>query len=261
MSSKPRSTPKRENGTIDTEAVEAMFMASPYLDWTRFAEEQGWDPFRSRQDFPIRKWIENKRHHLTVNQVDLLSGLFHERKYKWAHELVKTLDTHPEFIEMGVHIAKAKLSQLADMFRDYQENFIGKPEKMYYKGKNGRGMRRMHPFEKVSAGQIGALLAGMKSISDAKFKSLLLDNFAITKVNLSSDQAQTDEGGEAKQVGPMFTIEGKEVIDIHELQTWFDKYHDKPVLPASDEADVTEEKKLQNMVDEASKFVDPKLNG
>lgn len=231
MSGQPRSTPKRDDGTIDVEAVKAMFMSCPYLDWTRFAEEQGWDPFRTRQDFPVRIWLKEKRDYLTSNQMDILSGMIHERKFKWTKAVIKTLDDYPEFIDMGLNIAKAKLSQIADMYRDYTDNFKDKPDKQFHKFKSGRVVRVLHPFERLAGGEIGALLAGMKAITDAKLKALMLDKWAISKLDLPIEQEHSDDNDGGTRAGPIFTIEGKEVVDAKELQNWFDTFHDKPALP------------------------------
>lgn len=221
--------PTQEDGSIDKEAVKAMFMTSKYLDWTRFAEDQGWDALFIRRQLPVKSWIKEKRDHLADRKMDILSGLVHERKFKWTEDILKTLDEYPAAIDMALNVAKGKLMQMADMFKDYHDNFRNKPEQMYRTTKAGRKIRVFHPFERMDAGQIGSILGGMKSVTDAKLKALMLDKWAISKLDLPLD---IEEGEEGTGIGPRFTIEGKSDLDAEDLQRWFDLYHDKQ-LPAA----------------------------
>jgi hypothetical protein len=130
-------------------------------------------------------------------------------------------------------VGKAKMSQMADMYQDYVKNFRGQEEKMWRKvGSNGRKVRVLHPFEKMSGTEVGAVLSGIKAITEAKLKALMLDKWAVTKFDLPLEEM--DETGEGKQVGPSFTIEGKSDLTSTELQGWFDKYLDKPKLPPAE---------------------------
>lgn len=226
--------PKHPDGKYDKEAIHAMFMASKYLDWTRFAEDQGWDPLLSRREFPVKTWIKEKRDHLAERKMDILSGLFHERKFQWTEDILKMLDDYPATIDLAMMIAKGKLSQMADLFKDYQDNFRGKEHKMYRTTQAGKRIRQKHMFESLPGGEIGALLSGIKSINDAKLKSLMLDKWAISKFDMAMDNPE--DGEEGGRIGPTFTIEGKANLTPSDLQDWFDKYHDKPVLPAGDPA-------------------------
>lgn len=232
MSYKPTGIPLKPDGEYDKEAIRAMFMSSKYLDWTRFAEDQGWEPLRTRLLFPVKTWIKEKRDTLTEKQMDILSGLIHERKFTWTHEIIKTLDEYPAAIDMGMSITKAKMSQMADMFRDYQDNFIGKTEKMYRTTEKGRKIRVFHPFERMKPGEVGALMSGIKALTDAKLKALMLDKWAISKLDLPVEQDQVAEG--ESTFGPRITIEGRELVDSKDLQKWFDNYHDKPQIPAAE---------------------------
>lgn len=223
MNETPKSPPKTENGHLDKEAIKAMYMASKFLNWTAFAEDQGWDALLVRREMPVKKWTLEKRDHLAAHQLEILSDLIHERKYKWTHEIIKTLDTYPEACDRALDLAKAKMNQMADMYNDYITNFRNKPERMYYKNR-----RIYHPFESLPPAQVGALLAGMKSVVDAKLKALMLDKWAISKLDVPLDQVP-DENGEVPGIGPMFTIEGKTVVDGDDLQKWMGTYFDKPV--------------------------------
>jgi hypothetical protein len=221
--------PKSGDGTVDVEGMKAQFMASKHLNWTQFAWEMGLDPQSSRVRLPVRDWIREKRDKLTAEQVDILSGLIHERKFKWTNEIIKTLDTYPEAIDAAMNVAKMKIQQINDLYKDYVENFRGQPDKMFYKGK-----RRYHAFEKMSALEVSLILRGMKDITEAKLKALMLDKWAVAKLDMPLDEPVGEDG--ETSVGPVFTIEGRENVSASDLQTWFERYHDKPV-GKPDEAD------------------------
>ena len=219
--------PLKPDGEIDRDAIKDLFMASPYLDWVRFAEEQGWDALFTRRQLPAKTWIKEKRDFLAEKQMDILSGIIHERKYKWTHEIIKTLDEYPVAIDMGLQLTKFKMGQIGEMYKDYVENFRGKQDAMFYKGK-----RRYHPFEKLSAQEISLLTKALKDLTEAKLKALMLDKWAIAKFDVPLDEPMIEEGEAG--FGPKFTIEGKEVTDVKDLQNWFDQWHDKPKEPIGD---------------------------
>jgi hypothetical protein len=237
--------PTSPDGNVDKDTVKAMFMASKFLNWTEFAEAQGWDALFTRRQLPVKIWIKEKRDRMAELQFDILSGMVHEHKFKWIKEILATMDNYGPAIDLGMNIAKAKLSQITDMFKDYQDNFRGKPEAMFYKGK-----RRYHPFEKMSGTEVGSILAGMKAITEAKLKSLMMDKWAVSKLDLPLDGAGDEEG---VGVGPRFTIEGKDIVDATDLQRWFDTYHDKPSqAPASVNSSSNEGTKIEPDADGGS---------
>lgn len=212
--------PKTAEGRYDQPAIKAMFMASAFLNWTQFAESQGWEPLLTRRELPVRTWIKEKREILTTNQMDILSGLIHERKFKWTSDVIKTLDDYPAAIDRGLNLTMMKMAQLQDMAKDYFDNFRGKPEKMLYKNR-----RVYHPFEKLPASDFANLMAGIKSITEAKLKALMLDKWAVAKLDLPVEDEGGEEGG---TIGPKFLVDGKETLDVKDLQVWMDAYLDKP---------------------------------
>lgn len=213
--------PKRPDGSYDKEAIQAMFMASPFLDWQRFAEEQGWDALLVKRELPVRTWIKEKRDIMTEKQMDILSGLIHERKFKWTNEIIKTLDEYPPAIDMALNLAKAKMSQIGHLYQEYLE-WRKDPANTHYKNK-----RRLHPFEKMSMTDMSMMMKGMKDITEAKLKALMLDKWAVTKLDLPVQEDDAGETGAAHRV----TIEGKGEITYEDMQRWFDAYVDKPTQP------------------------------
>lgn len=230
---KGKKTPKKNTKSgpqHDRDKIREMFLQSPFMDWTRFSEEQGWDPLFSRRDFPVKTWQDEKRRILSEKQMDILSGLIFERRFKWTHQIINTLDEYPRSIDMAKSIADAKMGQIADMYKDYLEfrKSAGYQEQI----KNGK--RPSHPFEKVSLTEVSMLMKGMRDITEAKLKALMLDKWAITKLDLSRDEFD-NHGMEQEGVNTAqrITVEGHGEITPAMAQKWFDEFIDKPLgLPA-----------------------------
>lgn len=236
--------PKGSDGNFDRTAVETAFMESPYLDWTRFAEEQGWDAHTSRREFAVKTWQEAKKRKLAEAQGDILAGLLHERKYNWSQEILKTLDRYPKLIEKGSFIIEAKIHQYSEMYADYQE--FKKKGVFFRKGRNGREVRIIHPFEQLGASELASLARSLKDISDAKRSSLMLDKWAVTKFDMTEEQMIEPVVDESAPKG-LITVEGKNSITIQDMQRWFDEFADKPsvVHETSENATSNEVQKIE----------------
>lgn len=221
---------KQKQFQHDRDKIREMFLESPFMDWTRFAEEQGWHPLQSRTEFPVKTWQEEKRRILAEKQMDILSGLIYERRFKWTHQIIETLDGYPKSIDMAKSIADAKMGQIAEMYKDYLE-FRKSPG---YLEQLKAGKRPSHPFEKVSITEISFLLKGMKDITEAKLKALMLDKWAITKLDLPRSDFDNHGSEEEKAISHRITVEGHGEITPEMAQGWMDEFIDKPKgLPAA----------------------------
>lgn len=235
MEKKPSLIPKKEDGSYDRDAVRAAFMASPYLDWTRFAEEQGWDPHITRREFSVRTWQVEKRNRLVERQTDILNGLITERKFRWTQDIIDTLDNYPKMIDAAAELAKAKMWQIGEMFKEYVE--WRKAGKHIEKMQNGKERRVYHPYEKLSLVEVSMLLKGIDAITAAKLKALMIDKWALKKLDIPQSELESvgqEENNESS--GLMITVEGRSDIAFADIQRWFDEYGDKPSLGPGDQS-------------------------
>ncbi len=227
--------PKRPDGQYDKEAVEAMYMASKFLDWTRFAEDQGWDPHYTRRLFPMRTWQSKKRDIITESQSDTLASILHERKFKWSREILDTLDRYPGLIDKASMIMEAKMNDLAELYKDYLDwkksgkSFVQKVNKRTGKEEM---IRVSHPWEKVSLMDVSFLSKGLKELTEAKIKSLMLDKWAIGKLDVPKSEMEMP--GEDQASAHRITVEGRGTIAFEDMQRWFDEFADKPSLGPTD---------------------------
>ena len=218
---------------IDTDKVKEMFIASPHMDWVRFAEEQGWDSGRSRSDYPVKTWQDEKRRIISEKQTDILSGLIFERRFKWTHSIIETLDEYPKSIDMAKKIADAKMGQIAQMYQSYTEYIKSKKyADLVSEGKTPP----KHDFEKVSMTEISMLLKGMKDITEAKLKALMLDKWAVARLDIPAEELTGAGDKPADQRNNhRIMIEGRTEPTPEEFQGWFDKWIDKPPVEPESE--------------------------
>lgn len=228
MKEKP-TLPKKQDGSLDKDAIRAMFMASPFMDWYRFAEEHGVDPYLLRRELPVKTWLQEKRDSLVKSQTEILSGILHERRFKWTHEVIKTLDEYPRTIDSAKNLADAKMHSLGLIYKDYLDWLKLPMTDDRRRTKTGRILG--HQWEKVSLTELSMLMKGVKDITDAKLKALMIDKWALKKFDISDDELNQDPEATEEEVaktGVLIQIEGKGEVTTEQLQNFFDMYHDKP---------------------------------
>jgi len=224
--SKPKKVTERE--LHDRDKIREQYLESPHMDWTRFAEERGWHALQSRARFPVKTWQEEKRRILSEKQTDILSGLIFERRFKWTHAIIETLDRYPKAIDMGLSIAEAKMGQVGSDYKAYTDYLKSKQ----YEEDLKSGKPKPNPLAKVSMTEISMLLKGMKDVTEAKMKALMLDKWAVSHLELSNDEMNPPDHADGTTNGHRITIEGKSEVRPEDFQQWFDEWIDRPALPA-----------------------------
>lgn len=215
--------PKRADGTYDTDTVKAVFMASPIIDWTRFAEEQGWNPNRTRSDFPVKAWQEEKKRIIAENQGDILAAMIFERKYSWSQDVMRTLDRYPKVVDNVTGILEAKIADIGEMYVDYRKKKDA--------GQLNDPARRLEPWEKLKISEVNALGHTILALIAAKQKSNMLDKFLAIRMQVADEDLRPpDPTAQETTSGIGFTFEGKKELTPNDLQDWFDNFFDKPMV-------------------------------
>lgn len=220
--------PKLPDGSYDREATKAMFMASDHLDWTTFAEKQGWrEPGRLRQEFPVKSWQLEKRDGFLRAAADKLFAKNTHMSIKWSNEVFVLLEKYSPAIDRAREMLEAVMNSIAFMYKDYTENFINKPERLY--GKNGA--RRSHPFEKLDYKGIAAIAMATKGVTDAKVRSISVDKWFIDKlIRIQMDEPPSDSSAENVDTGHRMLLNGKDELTTDLLIGLWEKFHDKPQM-------------------------------
>lgn len=203
--SKPKATPlpTKEDGTLDAEVIERMFMESPFIDWTRFAEGNGWHPLRTRVTLPVASWQAVKKKELAEKQIDVIQSSLYEQGLAWHVDVLKTLSAYPKANDIMFGIALRKL----DDMNKHPENY------------SLEDMRKMSVI--------------INQVTEGKYKSLLLHNWNAELAKRTTDNER--EAEEVKTRGIQAVIKGyPEGATIEEIQKMMDEYIDKPQAVVGD---------------------------
>jgi len=219
--------PKLEDGSYDRDLVKQMFMDSPFIDWTRFAESQGWDAHFTRRQFAVQAWQKEKKLITAENQADKLAALLFDRRYAWHADVLQTIEDFPKFADQMKMIINARMSQMGSEYKEYVELLKLRPEVNSdpIKKKDLEKTIKSCAWNQYSNGDIAALTAAVTQIGDFKYRTLMLKNWTIDKAVLDTDPAKLSEieqsGGVTFLVQDVeFTTEG--------VQKLMDEYLDKP---------------------------------
>lgn len=102
----------RKRGPADKQLVRERFMASEYIEWTPFAEAQGWNPSRSRSDYPVAHWIAEKRKILSDVAAERIRDAVFGLNSTWHLEVIRTIREYPELVGRLRRLVEDKILDL-----------------------------------------------------------------------------------------------------------------------------------------------------
>ena len=213
--------PKKKNGDKDTDKVREMFMDSKHIEWTKFAEENGWDPRRSRLEFPVGHWQDQKREEIALKEAESLSALLFDRKFQWHKDVLQTVSKYPKIADGIMFQIQRRLKHISNM-PDEEFNYGTPYNKL-------TGERARPP---VKNNDLARLATAYKEVSEAKYKTLLLSDWKIEK---AEDDARPPEKDVTESGGIMFNLIGKGAMSMQDIQLAMDTYIDKPKYVEDDQ--------------------------
>ena len=210
----------------DVELIEKLYMESPFLDWTRFAESQGWHPLQTRVRYPVATWQAKKKREYGLKQADTLQAELYERGFKWHTDVIKTLENYPKANDMMYRILLQRMSEINKAIIDDEK--LGP-----LTDNKGRETTR---FSKYKSSELLALSLAVKAVSESKYKSLLLNNWSA---EIADKQTNVQEELDVtKGRGLKLVVKGHpEGISASDFQKMMDEYLDKPTQPIEDSPD------------------------
>lgn len=223
--------PIGEDGRYDKVAVKALFDASPYIDWTRFCEANGWDAHYIRREFPVAQWQKEKKERIAERESEILMATLFERRFKWHKDVVKTLEDYPPAIDMAMFLLRAKMSDYAESYKEYQE--AKKSGNLFYKNTRGQMIRKKFVFEDLSPMDMKMISSAVKDVTDAKHRSLLLNSWSVDQANRIAEPQSEDDPAQLNP--PVFRLAGGD-MKIEDIQKALDTWLDKPVEEVKDES-------------------------
>lgn len=214
--SKIANLPKRPDGEIDKEAVCELFMKSPFIDWVRFAEAQGYDSHYSRREFPVKTWQEEKKRIIAEREADELSAIIFSRRFQWHKDTIRTLEDFPKASDTMMFLLKAKMQEWSIQYKEMAES-----------RKRGEPIpKKGYAFNNISPMDMRLMAAAVKDVTETKYRSLLLNTWNVEKAESAAaigdlDPEQGDKGFTIRVMG------GKDMT-VEEIQKMMDEYIDQP---------------------------------
>lgn len=198
--------PKDKNGKLDKDKVKEMYMNSPFIEWTKFAESQEWNPHRSRTDFPVATWQEEKRQ-LLVQQMSekIKEGIF-EFRGDYHLKVIETLKIFPEMAYEMARLIKGRVFAIAALPSDQQL--------------------------KIPIKEIMNLTKALDAVVTTTHRSLMLDRVRWTPDIAESDANSLVKSQDAQSKNQKWTIQvmGAEDLTSEQLAKLMVSYYDKPKL-------------------------------
>lgn len=202
------------------EMVKQLYMASGHLEWIPFAQSMKWDPTTTRDQFPVADWIHQKKEQLARTQAEQISELVFDHRSRWHREVLKTLRDYPEAVDAALGIIKHRENELIAMINSDMEE----KQRAQIEG------REPHlKFPKVKTSELLALATAVKVATEAKHKSLLINDWSVKVAEQFTDPKQFErEEEKLKDTEWKIEVIGGENLTTAQMQEFIGRYYDKP---------------------------------
>lgn len=202
--------------------VRQLYMASTFVEWGPFAESMRWDD-SMRGDYPVAEWIRTKRELFARRQAEAIGdAVFHHRS-RWHQDVLKTLKEYPEAHDAMLGVLKARINDVIGTINEDQQNRAIAAQ---------TGLGYTSKFAQIKNGDLAALAIALRTVTDAKHKSLMIGDWSFKVAETFSDPRQF-AGDEEKAKNLAWTVEiiGGEKLTSAQLQELLGKWYDKPMMP------------------------------
>lgn len=200
-------------------------MASPHVEWFAFARSMGWDPVSSKKGLGVKSWIIKKKEILSQeHSVQIAEAVFHH-KSRWHQDVLTTLREYPKASDAMLEILKAKMNQVIKAIKADEL-----AEKL------PQHQRPESEFKKFTSGELACLASAIRTVTETKYKSLLLADWNI-KVSEAVSTPEAMKKEQEKSIDAEWTIEvmGHEKMKAKDLQNALNEWYDRPMLPHTKE--------------------------
>jgi len=195
--------PKDESGNVEKDEVKLLFMASPFIKWVPFAESMGWNPARSRSDFPVNTWVDEKMKMLSDTASERLGDILFGHTSRWHSEVMQTLDSYPALVD--------KIKMIFDRKLEYISN---------------------QPPSAVSCRELAQMASTCKTLVEAAYKARLIDKWSFELAQSHLDAFQPDKEDSTTH-GFSFLVKKPDgtagPVSVIEMQAMMARYLDQPL--------------------------------
>lgn len=188
-------------GLPEADDLKIRYMASPHIEWTKFCESEKLNP-HSRAKYPVALWQDEKKKVIAQRECEEISTMLFDRRFKWNRDVLRTLNEYPASIDVMHAILNTRLRTYAKMVNDKDPK-----------------------FEEISNTELRSLASGLKAVTEAKYKALMIDDITIKRVE---DDSKPDEKDVSEAGGLKFEVMGMGQLSTQAIQKMMDDYLDKP---------------------------------
>lgn len=203
------------------EQVKQIYMASKNIEWIPFAKSMQWDPVSTRAKYQVTEWIQQKKLALAQEQAENISELIFGHRSRWHHDVLKTLRDYPEVADATLGIIKHRANEMIGQINyDIEE-----------KAKAAQENRDpVYKFKSVKTSELVALSMAIKTVTETKHKSLLINDWSVKVAEQFTDPAQFERNeSQMKDTGWTLEVIGGENLTSQQLEEMLGKYYDKPM--------------------------------
>lgn len=183
---KPPNTPfrvVRSNETVKISESQAkqLYMASSCVEWTPFAKTQKWNATESRKLYPVKDWIQEKRDILAREQAENIAEMVFSHRSKWHMDVLKTLNEYPDTHDTVHSILRHRINQIVDVIKTDDKNQVEAAVK---------NQPYASEFAKISTSELCSIVSGLKTLTDSRHRSLLINDWSVKVAEQFTDPKQ-----------------------------------------------------------------------
>lgn len=161
--------PKLDDGRVDKKSLKEMYFTSKYIEWSLFCNHFGYNPYS--RPVPVTKWKEEKRSQVVEEKTAEIKEKLFEHSHFWHNEILDTVKNFPIYNNNFMAILNRYTSRIARAMQE-EDARIAAGEKIDLKDSY---------LMKFDAKYLSNLATAFKTIQEAKYKSVLLDQWT-TKI-------------------------------------------------------------------------------
>lgn len=203
--------PRTASNRVDKALIHRMYLASKFVEWLPFCQENNWSPKLARIWCPTAKWIAEKRELVEQAMAAELRQLQIDHRQSWIKDVRATLQEYPKAVDNVMYLVQKWMA--VEMKRVAQD-----------------------PEKQSSPNRLYAVAETVKKCIEAK-KSILLISDAVVAMRPPDPEAPKD-GDEAQW---NMEIRGMKNPTVKEVQELLHKYVDKPMVKTAPTDEPTHE--------------------
>lgn len=180
--------PKTVDGKINKVVLKEQYMESSNMQWKAFCNEHHYNPKVSNA--PVKAWQKEKAKFVMDNHRLTLREKILKHENKWHLQVLDTLDKYPDLCDTAEKIIRSYLvtinNEIARQLKAVASGEVIEEKDKFYK--------KFKPFDIV------ALANAIKTITEAKHRSLMLDTWSIKATNeRANDEALAKKTEQTKE--------------------------------------------------------------